>query len=187
MKKIIILIIILIILSGCTRSNYVCSDGSTVSKLSYCPTQVEKYQEPERKYQRLVVKAIVDNDNLRFKDLESPSLFDEKIVSVRKWGCGMPYDDVYCGGVLYLYSKRDSEYEPEIIRCNVKEYYNSDYNSQLTMDLRSQTYYIDGDISVLYFEDNKKPSIVRYDYTCEGLDSGYTYTGTYSVQVEYEE
>jgi hypothetical protein len=71
----------------------------------------------------------------------------------------------------------------------MEEYYDSEYNSQITMEL-SKTYANDDNVQLADYENigyeaNKKPNEVRYDIECKGLDSGYEVRKTLFVDVEY--
>jgi hypothetical protein len=201
MKSLILISIlaVIVLLSGCAQqqTRFVCPDGTTALDSSSCLKYCGDNQCGEgencsscsrdcgvcpKAYEQFIIKAYSDNYvEVPFWQLPvNPS--GHQTVKLKY----LDSDGFYKGSWLALYT----DYEAEDIRCELKEYYNGNLNGQFTRDLiwmGSATSQINriGILIVTQYEETKKPSEVRYDYTCKGVESGNQYSGSYTINLEY--
>lgn len=207
-KRIIVLVVLLLLVSvfsGCIqRTRYVCPDGMTVSseymcesikENSYCGDKVCDDDENwtscvadcPKEYEQFRINVMAfDTYDTSDKGNELRNLLDANPAFSGTIKLRTSDEEYYQGAWLCFYTS----YLVEDVRCEVKEYYGSEFNSQFTLDLnvggliiQEREYaYVEAEME---YQKDIMPSKVRYDYTCKGTESGNQYVGSYTLNLEY--
>ena len=175
--------------------NYYCGDNICNGNEN-CNTCLQDCGECPKQYKQFVVKAYAEMGemNVGVPFWQLPSNPDNQktieLYEIQEGKDGYKYsrhnDGFYVGSWLAFYT----DYEEEDITCEIKEYYDSSLNSQFTSNLKwmgspdGQPNQI-GSLIDLRYEDDIKPSRVRYDYTCMGLESNNKYSNSYTINLVY--
>ncbi len=163
-------------------NNYYCGD-SICNENENCKNCPRDCGECPKEYPQFVVKVYSDTyGEVPFWELpENPG--NQNTATLKKNSYM-----VYAGAWLAFYT----DYDVEDIRCEIKEYYDGSLNSQFTSDLKwmgspSGRPNQIGSLITPQYEDDIKPSRVRYDYTCKGVESGNQYSGSYTLNLIYSD
>lgn len=171
--------VILLFTISCTNNQYVCKDGRTVSDQSLCFEQFTIYMDV---WEELPEGAFISSN------FEETSIPAKKLTLINNENLDYATSnrsDAIAYPILVIYTY---DYIEENIICDIEEYYDSNLNGKITRELAPAD---DSPYNNLIWASDIKletgvlPDRVHYIASCKGLDSGYTTSNTFYLDINY--